>query len=206
LLLLKDSEVLLLQNQPKIGVIWDNNLLLTHYIEDCGAPALLVTPHMLAAPFYRGRYGVVIIPSGFADTRYSRVLPALRASSKRIAEYVTRGGVVMAFGGGADNTDAYDWLPFSVGYQFGFTKKPITVRQKDFFCPFRGNEKEEDMVTIDGYLTGNGGDVVALAGDFTVVIRYQYGSGFFVISTIHEYPPCTFITDLCSNAVEEILL
>lgn len=161
---------------------------------------------MLAAPFYRGRYGAVIIPSGFADARYSRVLPALRASSKRIAEYVTRGGIVMAFGGGVDNIDAYDWLPFSVGYHFGFTRKTITVRQNDSFCPVKGNEKEEDMVTIDGYLTGNDGDVVALAGDDPVLVRYPCGSGFFVISTIHEYPPCTFITELCSNAVEEILL
>lgn len=176
------------------------------YIEDCGFPALLVTSHMLAAPFFRGKYGAVIIPSGFADARYCRVLPALRASSKRILEYVTRGGVVMAFGGGTDRSDAYNWLPFSVEYRFGFTKKTITVRQKDPLSSIKGEEKEENGVTIDGYLTGTEGEVVASAGDDPVLLRYQYGSGYIIISTIHEYPPCTFLAGLCSTATGEILL
>ncbi len=193
-------------NKNKVGIIWDETLLLTRYIEDCGFPAIMVTSHMLAAPFYRGRYGAVIIPSGFADLRYSRVLPALRACSQRMRDYVNRGGVLLVFGGGADRMDAYDWLPFCVNYHFGFLKKTVSVVQNDPLSSFIDDGKKEEPIDIDGYLAGNDGDVIALAGEKPVLLKFRWGLGYIVISTIHEYPSCTFIADFCTSAPGEILL
>src|SRR5665648_560548 len=78
------------------GFVWQTKQHFNRYIEDCGISCELITPHMLAAPFYRGAFNCLIIPTGFANPAYSNLLPALRAA--------------------ADKPDSYDWLPFSVVY------------------------------------------------------------------------------------------
>ncbi len=72
---------------------------------------------MLAAPFFRGTFNCLIIPTGFANPAYSNLLPALRAASPRIKKFVENGGNLLVFGAATDKPDAYDWLPFPVTYR-----------------------------------------------------------------------------------------
>ncbi|MFZ0182868.1 MAG: hypothetical protein WAL62_07000, partial [Methanoregula sp.] len=65
----------------RAGFVWETPQHFVRYIEDCGIPCELVTPYMLAAPFFRGSFSCLIIPTGFANPAYCRLLPALRASS-----------------------------------------------------------------------------------------------------------------------------
>ena len=100
----------------RAGFVWQTKQHFNRYIEDCGIPCELITPHMLAAPFYRGRFNCLIIPTGFANPAYSNLLPALRAAAPRIKKFVENGGNLLVFGAAANKPDSYDWLPFPVTY------------------------------------------------------------------------------------------
>ncbi len=186
-------------------VIWDKPLLLTRLIEDCGFPAVHITPSLLAAPFFRGKYGTIIIPSGFADPQYSRVLPALRACSRRIEDFIARGGVLLAFGGGAEKTDAYDWLPFPVSYHYGFCETQVFVAS-EACCPIVVMQKKEQEIAIDGYLKSTGGHDLTWTRSGSVMTQFEYGLGNIIITTIHEYPSPAFIHDLATRTSAELLL
>ena len=81
---------------------------------------------MLAAPFFRGSFSCLIIPTGFANPAYCRLLPALRASSDRIQKFVENGGNLLVFGAAIDRPDVYDWLPFPVTYRHEVFPREIT--------------------------------------------------------------------------------
>ena len=98
----------------RAGFVWLTPQHFNRYIEDCGIACELVTPHMLAAPFYRGKFSCLIIPAGFANPQFSNILPAVRASSERIERFVENGGNLLVFGAATEKPDAYDWLPFPV--------------------------------------------------------------------------------------------
>ncbi|MBN1167646.1 MAG: hypothetical protein JXA44_11040 [Methanospirillaceae archaeon] len=187
-------------------VIWDKPLLLTRLIEDCGFPAVHITPSLLAAPFFRGKYGTIIIPSGFADPRYSRVLPALRACNRRITDFISRGGVLLAFGGGTEKTDAYDWLPFPVTYHYGFCETQVFVASEETCCIIGQRQKKEETIAIDGYLESTGGHDLIRNRKGSVMTRFEYGLGYIFITTIHEYPSPVFIHDLGTRTSAELLL
>ncbi len=68
----------------RAAFVWQTKQHFNRYIEDCGITCELVTPHMLAAPFYRGSFNCLIIPTGFANPAYSNLLPALRSAASRM--------------------------------------------------------------------------------------------------------------------------
>ncbi len=204
---------------PRIGVVWDAPLLFTRLVEDCGYTAELITPHLLAAPFFRRSYSALIIPGGFGNPAYSRVLPALRARESRIQRFVSGGGTVVVFGAGADSPDAYDWLGLRVVYRFGFTEgvpecshsSPLSSLTDD--CP--------DPVTIDGtFETGAGPAPASGAGQLMeeggphvvlrvrgcpVLLEYHCGAGRIILTTVHEYPSRGFLCHISPGEGETLL-
>ena len=74
----------------RAGFVWATPQHFNRFIEECGITCEPVTPHMLAAPFYRPTLNCLIIPTGFANPAYSNLLPALRASSPRIRDRSSR--------------------------------------------------------------------------------------------------------------------
>ena len=54
----------------RAGFVWETPQHFVRYIEECGVPCELVTPYMLAAPFFRGSFTCLIIPTGFANPAY----------------------------------------------------------------------------------------------------------------------------------------
>jgi hypothetical protein len=95
----------------RAGLIWDTPLPFCRYIEECGVPCEHISPHLLAAPFFRRSFSALIIPAGYGNPAYSRLLPALRASSSRIRRFVESGGNILVYGPGRMNPEALDWLP-----------------------------------------------------------------------------------------------
>ena len=63
----------------KIAVFWDNSMMFHRMVEDAAGPVEAVTPLILSAPFFRGKFSGIIVPTGFGNTNYSKMLPALRA-------------------------------------------------------------------------------------------------------------------------------
>lgn len=111
----------------RAGFVWATSQHFNRYIEECGVSCELVTPHMLAAPFYRPVLSCLIIPTGFGNPAYSNLLPALRASSPRIRRFVETGGSLLVFGAAAEKPDAYDWLPFGIVYRHDCHPRSIAV-------------------------------------------------------------------------------
>ena len=127
-------------------------MLFSRYIEECGVPCEHITPHMIAAPFYRGRFGALIIPTGFANPSYSCLLPALKASSSRIRRFISEGGHLLVFGAASEREDAYDWLPIRVRYHHEYGGRSLDV---DTCHPCAALLEGYDTGTIecDGYFT-----------------------------------------------------
>ncbi|OPX67050.1 MAG: hypothetical protein A4E37_01721 [Methanoregulaceae archaeon PtaB.Bin056] len=188
----------------RCALLWDEKIVFSRLLEECGLTCEHVTPHLLAAPFYRGRYSTLIIPAGFANPAYSRLLPALRASSARIRRYVESGGKLIVFGPGIDRADAYDWLPFDVTYchlhQKGGLECVSSHRCASLFAGY-----DPASIESDGYFSSHAGEVIATMGEGAVLIRGGVGGGEVVATTIHEYPSRAFLGEFCRGSVETFL-
>ncbi|MCP1661725.1 MULTISPECIES: hypothetical protein [Methanocalculus] len=173
-------------------------MMFQRLIDDCVGSCELVTPQLLAAPFYRGRFGALVIPTGFANKDYSRVLPALRATKGRIERFLSSGGEMLVYGGGGDVPDCYDWLPFKVCYNFEYGPRKITIRREgDASRLLEGYDP--DAFECDGYFTGYEGEAVAETdAGHPILIEEMIGSGRVILTTAHEYPSRAFLTDFCS--------
>jgi len=191
----------------QVAVIWEGPQLFTRLVEDCGHTCELVTPHLLAAPFFRRRLHGLVIPAGFASPGHTSILAALRAISPRIRRFIQEGGTLLAFGAGSDIPNAYDWLPVPIIYHYGFLKVPL-VSEKDH--PFASIVDEgTDMVSIDGILgpvpdDGNG-QVVLKAPEGLVMLTITFGKGRILITSLHEYPSHRFVREFCAGGGEGLL-
>ncbi|MDD1715658.1 MAG: hypothetical protein LUQ01_01525 [Methanolinea sp.] len=187
----------------RTGLLWDQKIMFARFLEECGVTCEHVTPHLLAAPFFRGNFVALVIPTGFANPAYSRLLPALRSSSRRIARFVEGGGKLLVFGAGIDRDDAYDWLPFRVTYRHAHRTGTITCdipgSCADLFADY-----DPSLIECDGELSSDEGETVARMDGKPVLIRKSVGLGDVVVTTIHEYPSRKFVREYCSSHKETL--
>jgi hypothetical protein len=204
----------------KVGIIWDTPVVFTRLVEDCGYLAELVTPRLLAAPFFRRSFSGIIIPGGFAHPSYSSVLPALRACEDRIRRFIISGGRALVFGAGIDRPDAYDWLPGNVVYRFGFSEgRPDEGADPALACI---TDECPEVVFVDGVFeleTRAGSGTAGAPGSGTdtdprvclcingkpVMIEYSAGAGRIILTTLHEYPSRGFLRHFCADIGETLL-
>lgn len=208
----------------KVGIIWNTQTMFTRLVEDCGFIAELVTPHLLAAPFFRRKYSVLIVPGGFAHPDHCTVFSALRACEIRIQHFVRSGGTILVFGAGTDLPDAYGWLPCAVRYRFGFSTGEVmgcevNAAESQSSCI---TEECPDTISIDGTLEIPDICICGVPGvydarmnpepfihlsvrDNPVMIEYQAGDGRIILTTLHEYPSRRFVKGLCSSLSETLL-
>jgi len=189
--------------KTRVAVIWETPLIFTRLVEDCGHACELVTPHLIAAPFFRRQYNGVLIPSGFGDPRHSSVLAALRAISSRIKRFIEEGGTLLVFGAGADRKDAYDWLPAPVSYQYGFSEDRLIG---DFRHPAAAiMEGEGEMRVCDGTFQKDTGQVILSSPRGPVLLEISQGNGRIILTSLHEYPTRVFLSNFCSIKGEGLL-
>ena len=187
----------------RAGFVWETPQHFVRYIEDCGVPCELVTPYMLAAPFYRGSFSCLVIPTGFANPAYCRLLPALRASSDRIKKFVENGGSLLAFGAAIDRADPYDWLPFPVTYHHEFFPRNVTCSQSGFGAALV-EDYDPTCIECDGSFPTHGGTTAGSSGDSAVIIEQAVGKGRVIVTSIHEYPSRAFVKKFCCSATQTL--
>jgi len=186
----------------KVGFVWDDPQTFNRLIEDCGITCEHVNPQLLASPFYRGKFVALFIPTGFANPDYSRLAPALRASSPRIRRFAEKGGKVVVFGAGEENEDAYDWLPFSLKYHHEYNACSLDIRESGNDTSIIEGFDTEEM-ECDGWFTDHDCEVlVATRSGKDVMLRKKLGNGFFLITSIHEYPSRAFLKHMCTGERE----
>jgi glutamine amidotransferase-like uncharacterized protein len=185
----------------RAGFVWAAPQHFNRFIEDCGISCELVTPHMLAAPFYRPTLNCLIVPTGFANPAYSNLLPALRASSSRIRRFVENGGSLLVFGSAADRPDAYDWLPFHVSYRHEYRPRSIACTAGATGTCARALIADYDPAAIecDGTFPEHDGDSAGTCESEAVVIAKHVGKGTIVVTSVHEYPSRQFLKTFCTE-------
>ena len=185
----------------RAGFVWLTAQHFNRYIEDLGIACELVTPYLLAAPFYRGRFNCLIIPTGFGNAQFSNLLPALRASSERIETFVENGGNLLVFGAAAERPDAYDWLPLPLTYHHDIHSRCIT-RSSDSNSKAIVDDYDPTRIECDGSFTATGWECVCVAEDAPVVVEQKMGDGTIVVTSVHEYPSKEFLRKFCCSGKE----
>ena len=178
--------------------------MFSRLIEDCGACCETINPHMLASPFWRGRFGALIVPTGFANPAYSNLLPALRAAEGRIRRFIENGGRLLVFGAGCNREDAYGWLPFPVTYSFGYGPRAVSFTEKSGHNSlFAGYDL--GAVECDGSFPSHGGETLAAsASGEALLIGKAIGGGIILVSSIHEYPSREFLKEFSCREGETL--
>jgi hypothetical protein len=189
----------------RTGFLWDSPQIFTRLIGECTGSCELVTPQLLASPFYRGRFTAIVIPTGFGNPSYSRLLPALRASEGRIERFLEAGGRILVFGAADGRPDAYDWLPFRLTYRHGYAPRRIAFAPG---TPWATLTEGYDTAAIecDGTFPEHEGTAIATTeGGEAVVVEKAVGRGLVLAATIHEYPSRSFLASFSCGEDEALL-
>ncbi|ADN36455.1 conserved hypothetical protein [Methanolacinia petrolearia DSM 11571] len=188
----------------KAGVIWDCDCYINKYICDNDIGGEIITPQMLATPFYKGRLVAVLIPTGFGNPAYSGLMPALKATSGRIRKFVEKGGRALVFGAMYEKEGCYDWLPFKVKYTHEYFNSPVITKGDSDYCGIV-KDFNENGIECDGYFPEYEGECIAETADGRcIMIEKKMGDGFFIVTSIHEFPSRDFLTGICSGDSEII--
>jgi hypothetical protein len=187
----------------RAAFVWQTKQHFNRYIEDCGIACELVTPHMLAAPFYRSAFNCLIIPTGFANPAFSNLLPALRSVSSRIEKFVENGGNLLVFGAAIDKPDAYDWLPFTVTYRHDCHPRRIECTSDAEYGTII-DDFDPAAVECDGSFPMHEGECRGIAESVDVIIEKQVGKGRIIVTSVHEFPSRKFLKNFCSSGQETI--
>ncbi len=182
------------------GVAWDSPLLFSRFVEECGIHAEPVTPQLLAAPFFRGKFSTLIIPTGFANPEYSNLLPALRASEVRIKRFLEGGGRLLVFGA-AIKGNSYDWLPFSISYTYEYACYELEG-EGEYTDMIEGYDRK--CISCDGWFPEHEGVTALHSHERAVLIIKRIGVGIAIVTSIHEYPSRTFIRMFCTSQCETL--
>jgi len=185
----------------RAGFVWGTKQHFNRYIEECGITCEHVTPQMLAAPFYRGFFHCLIIPTGFANPAYSNLLPALRAASARIKKFVENGGNLLVFGAAADRPDAYDWLPFPIVYRHECHPRRVECNLSSDAGTLI-DDYNPQCIECDGSFLSHEGTRVGIAELCDVIIEKKIGEGRIVVTSVHEFPSRGFLKNFCSSGKE----
>ena len=184
-----------------ICVLWDNRMAFHMLVEDatkCCCDA--VSPMMLSAPFYRGSYTSIIIPTGFGNTKYSKLLPALRACSGRIEDYIENGGKLLVFGAADSAPDRYDWLPLDIEYHFEFDEHDLDVDETSIWSSmFDGYDTNN--FAADGWFEKYPGKPVAVSkkNGKPILVECSIGEGTVILASTHEYPSNKILRELAKG-------
>ncbi len=189
--------------RPRAALFAESKQFFDRFIEECGIACEVVSPQMVATPFFRGRFSTLIIPTGFAHPGYSRLLPALRASSSRLKRFVENGGCLLVFGAGIDRTDAYDWLPLTVRYCHQYGDRSLTLSENSANTSIV-SDYDRSCIPCDGHFFDHEAKVLATADGEAVLLEYQEGAGTIIITSIHEYPSRSFVRSFCASGCETL--
>jgi hypothetical protein len=185
---------------PRAGFVWSSKQHFNRYIEESGITCELITPHMLAAPFFRTTISCLIIPTGFANPTYSNILPALRASSGRVTRFVESGGNLLVFGAAMEKPDAYDWLPFPVLYLHDHHPRSVTC-SPDSVAGRLIEDYDASCIECDGSFVSYDAGCAGSAGDSAVILEKHMGKGRIIVTSIHEFPSRTFLQQFCGHGL-----
>lgn len=161
-----------------------------------------IVPQAFGSPFCQPAK-LLIVPSGFADRKYYKILPVLEKNKDKIASFIENGGIVLAFGAMVDDYE-YDWLPMKLKYHMWFKTRKVRLVDPDSPAALLVEPGEKDC---DGYFTEHDGvTVMAMEDGRPVLVYKKYGNGHIIAAALHEYPSKRFIEWACSGERESLTI
>ena len=183
----------------KIAVFWDSEMMFHRMVEDAAGPVEAVTPLILSAPFFRGKFSGIIVPTGFGNTSYSKMLPALRACAGRIEDYLEDGGKMLVYGAADAGPARYDWLPVKAEYHYDFMEHELDVAESSAALLLEGYDTAN--FACDGWFEEFEGTPVAVSKKTgkPVLLECPVGDGTLYLASTHEYPAAAFLKEFAKG-------
>lgn len=152
-----------------------------------------VVPQAFGSPFCPPSK-LLIIPTGFANPKFYKILPALEGCKGRIEEFAEDGGIVLVFGALIDGHE-YRWLSMEARYRSLSKKQEVLLIDKTSPASLM---YEPGLRGCDGYFPEHDGRVVMTLEDGNpVLIHRAIGDGHIIVSGIFDYPDKRFIAWAC---------
>jgi hypothetical protein len=185
-----------------VSFISDRGNVFEAAFKDYGLTCQQIVPQAFGSPFCQPSK-LLIIPSGFADPKYYKILPALERNKGRIAEFIKKGGVVLAFGAMVEDYE-YGWLPMNLKYHMQFKTRNVRLVRPDSPAALLLTPGEKDC---DGYFTEHDGEtIMALDDGRPVLVHKKYGEGHIIAAALHEYPDKKFLEWACSEGRKSLTI
>ena len=178
----------------EIALLWDGKTYLQKYLASIGYESeVIANPELLIPPLTP--FKLAIVPAGFADRRFSKMLDALRASRDSIRNFVQAGGTLLVSGAINEKVDAYDWLPsLNLKYKHKFGEVHVEVVAKHHESAML---VEREICMCDGYFDFvRGGEIILRGNKRPILVASSVGSagaGEIIATTVHEFPSKRFI-------------
>ena len=174
-----------------ITLIWDCELLFEKLFVEHGLSYQRTPSSAIGTPFLPGSR-VMIVPTGFANPQYTKILRGIEANKSFFDGFVKKGGVLVVYGALVPEY-TYRWLPFTLKYREQYGAVDIEAAEgadpgHECLCIFDGTRAE-----CDGYFTETDGDVILTGGGMPILVAKEHGDGIIVATTIHEFPTGEFL-------------
>jgi hypothetical protein len=171
-----------------IALMWDSGLLFEKFFVEHGFDHQLIHPANMGSPFLP-QFKMILIPTGFANPKYSNILPSLIKNKRRIERFITGGGTLIVFGALTDS-HSYDWLPVDLEYSLVYESTELHEKSRSNASLLAS----DSVLECDGFFhTTDGECILANDKEEAVLVTHEFGDGMIVATTIHEFPNPEFI-------------
>lgn len=171
-----------------VMLLWDSPLLFEKLFAEHDIKCQRITAGTIGTPFLPP-CKCLVIPTGFANPAYTKVLSGLRRSKKQIERFLDKGGIVLVFGPMVDEHD-YDWLPMNLKYVQEQMSADVCKTGEDAQCMI----DDLEQVEFDGYFTDTDGDILLTDTEGkSLMVSKRVGEGKIIATTIHEFPSGDFL-------------
>jgi len=173
-----------------VMLVWDSPILFEKLFTEHGLACMRVDGAALGTPFLPASR-CLVLPTGFANTAYSKIHRSIGNKGKKLVNFVEKGGTLVIFGPLVQSY-SFNWLPFELEYFEEHEQLPLhQVNQGDISCII---EDLSEPVECDGYFS-KADAIVILENERNqpVMVKKEIGKGLVVASTIHEFPSGDFM-------------
>ncbi|MGP8320841.1 MAG: hypothetical protein ACT6FE_00735 [Methanosarcinaceae archaeon] len=180
-----------------VMLIWDSPLLFEKLFPENDLNCQRISSHALGTPFLPS-CKCIIIPTGFANSEYTRILPGIERNEYAFEKFVKNGGIVVVFGPMVLEYH-YDWLPMKLVYaqKHGST---LVVKCGEHYAQSIV-QHAGIPIECDGYFLETDADVLLNNSEGKpVMVASDYGDGIFIVTTIHEFPSADFLSWVMGRA------
>ncbi|AEH61561.1 conserved hypothetical protein [Methanosalsum zhilinae DSM 4017] len=178
-------------------IIWDSPILFEKLFQEHGFTCTRVHSSALNTP-YLPPCRSIIIPTGFANPDYTKILPDIEKCSDKLKRFVEDGGMLVIYGPAVESYE-YKWLPFDIQYRQNHESTLLNVAGEDEHGAHSIVENTDIPVECDGYFSGCHDPAICNDRGEPVMIIEKLGQGAVILTSIHEFPSASFLKWIADN-------